>query len=178
MQRTQQEVQGAAQARSWNQLEQTPIINYDALGTAALINSALSVKGASPPEYKTTLEHMQTLAAKLSFNTLVPWLHGATLLVGTEAQCQAVFAGSGKDPNGTDPAGKAFFAQMFSGGQPTEWLRALRRSNGNDWDASLSAAAFLEAKKLSLQRESVFAHLPKETYADGAAGIGMYRGTI
>lgn len=172
MQRTQQENQGASQAKNWNQLEQTPIVNYDALGTAALINSALAVDTASG-EYQKVLQNMQKLAAKLSYNTLVPWLHGACLLVGDYAQCKAVFT----DPNlkSTGDANVKFFHTMFKKDKSmTEWLRALRRSNGNDWDASLSAAAFLEAKKLSLQREAIFSSLPPVTMADEHAGVVGY----
>lgn len=172
MQRTQQENQGASQAKNWNQLEQTPIINYDALGTAALINSALAadvLTGAgAEADMKAVLQSMQKLAAKLSYNTLVPWLQGACLLVGDRADCEAVFTNPNPGPGGD---AKKFYNTMWTGDQMTEWLRALRRSNGNDWDASLSAAAFLEAKKLSLQREEIFSSLPPVTHADSMAGV-------
>jgi len=192
MQRTQQEVQGAGQAVNWNQREANPIINYDALATASLINSALLDDGASATgtndayELKAErIQKMRNLAAKLSFNTLVPWMQGAALLVADYQDFKYAFhPGPIRKPDGSldfDPEDLANHVKWMgrcwtvttdaTDAVPTEFLRALRRANGNNWDASLQAAAFLETKKLSQQREQMWGKLPAVTTADNASGI-------
>ena len=169
MGRTTHEQQGAAQAQGYNQRETNPIVNYDALATASLINSAL-IDSGSTGATKPKFQSMRTLAAKLSYNTLVPWLQGAALLVADKDDFEAVF-------HTKDATHKAFMDRCWdSSNKPTEFLRALRRANGNDWDASLQAAAFLEMKKLSQQRESMWSNLPSRTAADALTGVTGFSG--
>lgn len=193
MQRTQQEVQGAGQAVNWNQREVNPVINYDALATASLINSALlddgkSATGSNPANLLGVkrIKNMRNLAAKLSFNTLVPWMQGAALLVADYQDFKYAFhpAKTARQADGSlefdagDLADhEAWMKRCWhittnaADAVPTEFLRALRRANGNNWDSSLQAAAFLETKKLSQQREQMWGKLPAVTTADNASGI-------
>lgn len=171
------EQQGAAQVVRHNQTQDNVTIDQDALASAALIYAAIKnfdekhVNAVIAEERKRLKNCIKKLAQRLTFNTLVPWYQGAAFTVGTRDQLD--FAMEAADPAG---AAKPFNPKDWfdSDGEPKEWLRAVRRQNGNGWDGALAAATFIETKKKSKMREAYWDTLPPSTGADKIAGVRGY----
>lgn len=182
------ETQGAGQVGGHVQTDQNPVIHYDALATASLINSALEWTGETANDVenigsepgRSIVKHMKAmknLSSQLSYNTLVPWLQGACLLVGDLDDWKLVFGTRESSGGSIIYKANPFVDKGWRNDEQTEWLRELRRQNGNTWDAAMAAARFLETKKLSVMREDYWANLPASTSADKIAGVRGYKQT-
>lgn len=137
------ETQGASAAKGFTGEQNNAQIDYSALATASLVNSALGAiqGGGGALDMKATT--YKDLSARLSSNTLSAWSKGAMLVTGDSAQCNLMF--------GQVPTQRLFTfaspADFPANGIPNEFLKELRRKYGNDWGAAMKAAEFLKTKQ-------------------------------
>lgn len=159
-----QENARASAAKSFTGEASNAQVDYSALATASLINSALAGVDMAPGQagvlsqiQKQTAAY-RSLSAKLSANTLSAWSKGAMLVTGTSKECKNMF-------------GDEFTRQLFNGADgkdpvydatdvPSGFLLELRRKYGNDWGAAMKAAEFLKAKQDENLHKQVWDRVP------------------